>query len=157
MSNTPAAIKADSVPIRTAPSLYPKEFADRVSGRVKRELSKAFGLTNITINLTTMAPGSASAIRHSHKTNDEFVYVLKGNPLLRTDDGGTRMSPGMCAGFKAGTGNAHHLINDTDEEVLYIEAGDNSAGDEVIYPDDDLKAELINGKWVFLHKDGRPY
>jgi uncharacterized cupin superfamily protein len=68
------------------------------------------------------------------------------------------MRPGMCAGFKAGSGNAHHLINRTDREIVYLEIGDRNAGDTVIYPDDDLGRRLApDGTRVFVHKDGRPY
>ncbi len=88
---------------------------------------------------------------------DEFVYVLQGHPTLCTDEGKTRLSPGMCAGFRAGTGNGHHLINETAEEVVYLEVGDRTAGDEGSYPDDDLKAVLVEGKWQFTRKDGTPY
>jgi uncharacterized cupin superfamily protein len=63
----------------------------------------------------------------------------------------------MCAGFKAGTGNGHRLINETTEEVVYLEVGDRSPGDEGSYPDDDLKAVLADGKWNFTRKDGIPY
>jgi uncharacterized cupin superfamily protein len=63
----------------------------------------------------------------------------------------------MCAGFKAGTGNGHRLINESMEEVVYLEAGDRAPGDEGIYPDDDLKALLVDGKWEFVHKDDAPY
>ncbi len=71
--------------------------------------------------------------------------------------GHTRLSPGMCAGFKAGTGNGHRLVNETSETVVYLEVGDRSLGDEGIYPDDDLKAVLLDGQWTFQHKDGTPY
>ena len=63
----------------------------------------------------------------------------------------------MCAGLKAGTGNAHRLINETSEEVVYLEVGDRTPGDEASYPDDDLKALLVDGKWNFVHRDGTPY
>jgi uncharacterized cupin superfamily protein len=63
----------------------------------------------------------------------------------------------LAVGFKAGTGDAHHLINDTNEIVVYLEAGDNSPGDGLTYPDDDLKASLVDGKWEFTHKDGTGY
>jgi uncharacterized cupin superfamily protein len=64
----------------------------------------------------------------------------------------------MCAGFKAGTGNGHHLVNRTKQDVEYLEVGDRSSGDEGSYPDDDIKAVLgPDGKWQFTHKDGRPY
>ena len=58
---------------------------------------------------------------------------------------------------KAGTGNGHCLINETAEEVVYLEVGDRRPGDEGSYPDDDLKALLVEGKWKFVHKDGTPY
>jgi uncharacterized cupin superfamily protein len=63
----------------------------------------------------------------------------------------------MCAGFKAGSGNAHCLKNPTLEEVIYLEIGDRTVGDEVSYPDDDLKAQWMSGAWQFTHKDGRLY
>ena len=87
----------------------------------------------------------------------EFVYVVQGHPTLRTDEGRTRLSPGMCAGFRAGDENAHHLINETNEEVVYLEVGDRTPGDEGTYPDDDLKAVLVEGQRRFAHKDGTPY
>jgi len=100
---------------------------------------------------------AVSALRHAHTQQDEFVYILQGHPTLHTDEGRTRLSPGMCAGFKAGTGNGHRLINETAEEVVYLEVGDRTPGDEGSYPDDDLKALLVEGKWKFVHKEGTPY
>jgi len=104
-----------------------------------------------------LAPDAVSALRHAHTKQDEFVYILQGRPTLHTDEGRTRLSPGMCAGFKAGTGNGHRLINETTEEVVYLEVGDRTPGDEGRYPDDDLQALLVEGKWNFVHKDGKPY
>ncbi|MEZ5449758.1 MAG: hypothetical protein R3E89_12555 [Thiolinea sp.] len=67
------------------------------------------------------------------------------------------LEPGMCTGTPAGTGDACHLVNETDEEVVYLEIGDRTPGDDVSYPDNDLRALLVDGKWQFVHKDGRPY
>lgn len=97
-------------------------------GREKHPLGDLFGLTNFGVNLTRLAPGALSTLRHAHTKQDEFVYILKGHPTLHTDEGRTQLSPGMCAGFKAGTGNGHHLINETSEEVVYLEVGDRNAG-----------------------------
>jgi uncharacterized cupin superfamily protein len=153
----PTALTATSVPVRSKPSVYPEPFASRMAGREKRQLGDQFGLTNFGVNLTRLAPGAVSALRHAHSRQDEFVYILQGHPTLHTDEGKTRLSPGMCAGFKAGTGNGHRLINETAEEVVYLEVGDRTAGDEGSYPDDDLKASRVDGAWKFVHKDGRPY
>jgi uncharacterized cupin superfamily protein len=153
----PIAIHAAEAPARTKPSNYPEPFASRMIGREKRPLGDLFGLTNFGVNLTRLAPKSISALRHAHTKQDEFIYILQGYPTLRTNEGNTQLAPGMCAGFKAGTGNAHHLLNETEEEVVYLEVGDRSPGDEGSYPDDDLQALLRDGKWAFVHKDGTPY
>src|SRR4249919_2503279 len=142
----PTAINVSEAPARTKPSNYPEPFASRMAGRLKHPLGDLFGLTNFGVNLTKLAPNAASALRHAHTKQDEFVYILQGHPTLHTDEGRARLSPGMCAGFKAGTGNGHRLVNETEEEVLYLEVGDRTSGDEGSYPDDDLQALLVDGK-----------
>lgn len=153
----PVALFASQTPARAKPSNYPEPFASRMAGREKRPLGDVFGLTNFGVNLTRLAPMAMSALRHAHTKQDEFIYILQGHPVLHTDEGLLQLSPGMCAGFKAGTGSAHHLVNESAVEVLYLEVGDRTPGDEGIYPDDDLKAIDVQGKWQFVHKDGSPY
>lgn len=153
----PVALLASEVSPRTKPSNYPEPFASRMAGREKRPLGDFFGLVNFGVNFTRLFPRSVSALRHSHSKQDEFIYILHGHPVLLTDQGRTQLSPGMCAGFKAGTGDGHQLVNETSDDVLYLEVGDRTAGDQVSYPDDDLKARLVSGKWQFVHKDGSPY
>jgi uncharacterized cupin superfamily protein len=155
--DTPIAIIAADAAPRAKPSNYPEPFASRMAGREKRPLGDVFGLTNFGVNLTRLAPGAVSALRHAHSKQDEFIYVLYGRPILRTGAGEMQLSPGMCAGFKAGTGDAHQLVNRSSEDVVYLEVGDRSAGDTGTYPDDDIQAVLFEGKWRFTHKDGTPY
>ena len=153
----PVALAAADLAPRARQSGYPQPFADRMAGRTKRVLGDAFGLANFGVNLTELAPGAISALRHSHAVQDEFVYVLEGHPTLCTNRGRTPLAPGMCAGFKGGTGDAHHLLNETGERVVYLEVGDRSAGDVAAYPDDDLVAISTDSGWRFTHKDGAPY
>ena len=153
----PIAVDASSAPVQAKLTNYPEAFVPFVIGRQKRRLGDLFGLTNFGVNLTRLAPGAMSALRHAHLRQDEFIYVLEGRPTLRTDEGRTDLRPGMCAGFKAGTGNAHHLVNETLQDVVYLEIGDRTPGDEASYPDDDLEAFFEAGKYQFRHKDGRPY
>jgi uncharacterized cupin superfamily protein len=154
----PKALRALGAPARTKASNYPEPFAARMKGREKRPLGDLFGLQNFGVNLTRLAPGAISALRHAHSRQDEFVYILEGHPILVTDQGETELSPGMCAGFKAGTGDGHHLQNRTATDVLDLEVGDRSPGDVGTYPDDDLKAVLDpDGRWRFTRKDGKAY
>ncbi len=156
-ASRPVALLAADVPPRAKLSNYPEPFFSRMKGRDKRPLGDLFGLVNFGVNLTRLKPGGTSSIRHSHAKQDEFVYVLEGKPTLITDAGRTALKAGMCAGFKAGTGDAHQLVNETDEEVVYLEIGDRTPGDAVDYPDDDLAAARLEGGWRFVHKDGTPY
>ena len=153
----PVALVAAEAPPRTKPSNYPEPFASRMAGRTKRPLGDLFGLRNFGVNLTRIAPGAVSSVRHAHSKQDEFIYILQGRPTLHTDEGKTLLSPGMCAGFRAGSGNAHCLTNETSEEVVYLEVGDRTDGDMGWYPDDDLKAVWVVDRWQFAHKDGTPY
>lgn len=85
------------------------------------------------------------------------MYILEGRPTLQTSAGRSQLAPGMCVGVPAGSGNANNLINETTEDVVYLEIGDRTPGDEALYPDDDIQAVLVNGTWRFAHKDGSPY
>jgi uncharacterized cupin superfamily protein len=153
----PTSVVAADVAPRKKLSLYPEPFASMMLGRERRQLGEIFGLRNFGVNLTRLAPGAMSALRHAHTKQDEFIYVLEGQPTLHTDAGREQLSPGMCAGFVSGTGNGHRLINDTAHDVVYLEIGDRTPGDEATYPDDDLKAVMMDGQWVFSHRNGTPY
>jgi len=154
-------IVARDAPLRTKPTSppFPPEMVAKVaSRRDKRPLGDLFGLTNFGVNLTTLAPGGQSALRHAHGKQDEFVYIIEGEATLITDSGETLLKPGMCAGFKAGTGDAHHLVNRSKKDVVFLEVGDRSAGDLVSYPDDDVAGVFgSDGKFKFSKKDGTPY
>jgi uncharacterized cupin superfamily protein len=153
----PAALRALDVAPPAAKTGYPAPFAALVAGRERRRLGEQFGLTNYGVNLVKLSPGAVSAMRHAHSAEDEFVYIVQGTPTLLTNDGATALGPGMCAGFKAGNGDAHQLRNDSSDEVWYIEVGARTPGDEVVYPDDDLALQTVDGRFVYTHKDGTPY
>jgi uncharacterized cupin superfamily protein len=156
-SIAPLAVEAFEVPPRAKRSNYPEPFLRRVAGREKRALGDVFGLKNFGVNLTRLAPGAESALLHRHSKQDEFIYILEGEPTLVTDSGERILRAGMCAGFPA-NGAAHHLVNRSGGDVVYLEIGDRTPGDEGSYPQDDLKAALgPDGRWIFTHKDGRPY
>ncbi|HVR60589.1 MAG TPA: cupin domain-containing protein [Polyangia bacterium] len=159
MSNpsSPVAVVAASAPLRARQSLLPSVFDSRLAGRQKRPLGDLFGLRNFGVNLTRLAPGAVSALHHAHSLQDELVYILEGTPILITDAGETQLGPGMCAGFPAG-GSAHHLVNRSPADVLFLEVGDRTRGDQVTYPNDDLRGVMrLDGSWGFVRKDGTEY
>ncbi|MBW4663082.1 MAG: cupin domain-containing protein [Chroococcus sp. CMT-3BRIN-NPC107] len=138
-------------------SNYPEKFKPVVAGRVKKRLGNAALLQNFGVNLVELAPGSASALRHWHDKQDEFIYVLSGKITLVTEEGEETLTVGDCAGFPAGVANGHCLINRSQEIATYLEIGDRTPNDKVTYPDDDLIAENGSTGWIFSHKDGTMY
>jgi uncharacterized cupin superfamily protein len=136
---------------------YPDEFKPVVAGREKTALGNAAGLTQFGVNLTRLKPGAASALRHWHENEDEFVYVLEGELVLVEDEGETILKAGDCAGFKASVANGHHLVNRTSRDALVLEVGTRSPRERAHYPDVDLLYEVDGKNIRILHRDGTPY
>ena len=156
MSKSPIA--ANEVPVRQGPSVYPGPFAELIRGRHKRKLGDFFALENFGVNLTELEPGAISALKHHHARQDEFIYILSGNPTLRWGDETYELGPGDCCGFRAGDGIGHQLENRTSNTVTYLEVGDRIPGDSAEYPDDDLMArQTASGEWKLTRKDGTEY
>lgn len=145
-----------SAPPRTT-SPYPEPFQAAVMGRSKQALGNLAGLTQFGVNLTRLAPGAASALRHWHENEDEFVYVLQGELTLIENEGSTTLKAGDAAGFKAGVPNGHHLINRSTQEALYLEIGTCAARERAHYPDVDLAYAKDERGFHFTRKSGKHY
>jgi uncharacterized cupin superfamily protein len=133
---------------------YPKEFAPVISGREKRKIGDAVGLTQFGVNITRIKAGSASALRHWHEQEDEFIYMLEGELVLQENDGETVLRAGDAAGFKAGSGVAHCLINRTGRDAVYLEIGTRAASERVHYPDVDFMMERDGSGRRYYRKSG---
>jgi uncharacterized cupin superfamily protein len=137
---------------------YPEAFRASQRKRHYRRLADHAGLTNYGVNLVRVEPGGQSSARHAHSRQEEFVYVLEGELVLVTEAGRQTVTPGTCIAFPAGTGDAHHFLNLCDEDARFLVVGDRTAGDEVDYPDIDLRIRMNpDGTRSFQHKDGTPY
>jgi uncharacterized cupin superfamily protein len=137
---------------------YPEPFRTAVADRAKRALGDPFGLTQFGVNLVHLPAGCWSSQRHWHSHEDEFVFILEGELVLVTDAGEQPMRPGMVAGFPAGRGDGHHLINRSDRPATYLEIGSRRRDlDEVVYSDIDMERRLRGGDHVFMRKNGEPY
>jgi uncharacterized cupin superfamily protein len=117
---------------------YPKEFAYAIVGREKRKIGDAVGLTHFGVNIACIKAGGASALRHWHTSEDEFIYVLEGELVLQENDGELVLKPGDAAGWRANGGIGHCLLNRTDRDAVYLEVGTRSKDEYVHYPDVDF-------------------
>jgi uncharacterized cupin superfamily protein len=140
--------------VRTT-SIYLEPFKSVCAGREKAALGNLAGLTQFGVNLTRLKPGAASALRHWHESEDEFVYVLEGELTLIEDGGETVLRAGDCAAFPKNSGNGHHMINKSDAMAVYLEAGSRQPADLTTCSDIDMMSSNADGR--FVHKDGTSY
>jgi uncharacterized cupin superfamily protein len=154
---TPPAFDPRDLPESNA-TLYPEPYRAPAAKRFNRRLGQHAGLKNFGVNITRIEPGGQSSFRHAHSTQDEFVYVLSGEAVMEANDGAQTLGAGMCAGFPAGTGDAHRFLNRSQSDVLLLVVGDKSSNDEVTYPDIDLRGKMDgDGKYIFTRRDGTPF
>lgn len=149
-------VDVGAAPLRTGTG-YPEPFRSAVEGRERKRLGDAGGLTQFGVNLCRLKPGAATALRHWHEREDEFVYVLEGEVVLIEDRGEAVLRSGDAAAFPAGVANGHHLVNRSGVDALLLEIGSRDEAERCDYPDVDLKVEMRDGIDVFTHKDGTPY
>jgi uncharacterized cupin superfamily protein len=131
---------------------YPEPYRSRVVPREKRALGNALGLSKIGINHTTLPPGKESSMRHWHSHEDEFIFVLSGEVVLRTDAGEQVLTAGMCCGFPFGATDGHHLINRSAQPAVYLEVSNRDPADGADYSD----VDMVYRAGKYLRRDGSP-
>jgi uncharacterized cupin superfamily protein len=157
MSIKPPALDPATLVARSTCS-YPEPFRSRVMPREKRALGDALGLSHIGINLTTLFPGKESSVLHFHSHEDEFIFILEGEVVLRTPEGEQLLTPGTCAAFPAGSKqSAHQLSNRSDRPARYLEVSNRHPEDCPEYVDADLVCHKGANGITFTKRDGSSY
>jgi len=142
-------------PVKTG-SIYPEPFNSQMKGRSSLRLGDLGGLTQFGANLVILEAGAKSSLRHWHEQEDEFIMVTQGTCTLIDNNGETELTLGECAAFPANTPNAHHLINNTDQEARFLVIGTRSQSEVAHYPDHDMKVTVANGGFEFTKENGDP-
>ena len=146
-------IDIDAIP-QTNATGYPTEYAQEVQGRWYRRLAPASGLTDFGVSHVVLKPGAWSGQRHWHAGEDEFLVMLSGQAVLIDDNGRSILNPGDCVAYPKNDGNAHHVVNDSDADVIFVVVGKPSDTD-CHYPDIDM--HLFAGADRQKRKDGSEF
>jgi uncharacterized cupin superfamily protein len=139
-------------------SNYPEPYRSRVLPREVRRLGEALGLTRIGVNVARLPPGKESSMRHWHTREDEFVYVLEGELVLRTNGGEQLLTAGTCAGFVAGSEDGHQFVNCSERPAAYLVISNRDPQDSVHYADADvdLMWSPPHARGKMTRRDGTP-
>ncbi|QJE72282.1 cupin domain-containing protein [Aerophototrophica crusticola] len=94
---------------------------------------RVFGFARIGIHHEVLPPGRRTSWPHAESTEEEFVYVLEGEPDLWLDGHLHRLGPGDGVGFKPGTGETHCILNNSDRDVRLLVVGEHKRADNKVY------------------------
>jgi uncharacterized cupin superfamily protein len=99
------------------------------------QLGRKLGLTRIGIHHVRVPPGRRISYPHAESAEEEFVFVIEGNPDAWIDGRLRRLNPRDSVAFPAGTGIVHTFLNNTDAEVRLLVVGErNRPGNQRYYP-----------------------
>jgi uncharacterized cupin superfamily protein/glyoxylase-like metal-dependent hydrolase (beta-lactamase superfamily II) len=99
------------------------------------EVGLLIGARKLGYRLARLSPGKAFCPLHSHEINEEFFFVIEGNPSIRTLRGTIRCRPGDFIAFPTGERGAHQVLNDSDAPCLVMLVGMEEAAEICLYPD----------------------
>jgi uncharacterized cupin superfamily protein len=85
------------------------------------------------VEITRLAPGTSICPYHSHSAQWEFYHVLSGTGIARHDGGNEPIAPGDAFIFKPG--EAHQILNDGSDDLIFYVVADNPIGESCYYPD----------------------
>jgi uncharacterized cupin superfamily protein len=108
-----------------------------------REISEALGWDPqsgdararhpFAVEILRIAPGQTPYPYHSHSAQWEFYHVIAGRGVARDESGKTVVAEGDA--FIFGPGEAHQLVNESDEDLVIYMVADNPIGESCYYPD----------------------
>lgn len=98
-------------------------------------VGRKLGLEKIGIHIETLPPGRRTSWPHAEKTEEEFAFVISGNPHVWINGEVFELTAGDFVAFPAGTGIAHTFINDSNEVAVLLVGGERTKSDnKIFYP-----------------------
>ncbi len=101
--------------------------------RLTRMLGHATGMEQLGVHLVRVPPGHETTQHHSHEANEEFIFILEGRATATIGDELSEVCAGDFMGFPRNS-PAHSMVNDSEQDLVYLVAGERNLPDVVHYP-----------------------
>ena len=100
------------------------------------QISQALGAKDLGYCLDVIPPGKAACPFHSHRGQEEMFFILSGSGTLRYGAERRRLRAGdvICCPT-GGPETAHHIINDSTEDLRMLSVSTKVYPDFCEYPD----------------------
>ncbi|WP_437611306.1 cupin domain-containing protein [Erwinia sp. V71] len=111
-------------------------------------LGYRLGLTRIGIHHERLLPGRRLSYPHAESAEEEFVYVLEGQPDAWINGELIPLQPGDAVAFPAGTGICHTFMNNSEQEVRLLVIGETrKAENRIYYPKNPVYEATREDRW----------
>jgi len=113
-------------------------------------IGRKLGLKKIGIHIETLPPGRRTSWPHAEKEEEEFAYIIKGEPQAWINGVLYDLKEGDFVAFPAGTGIAHTFINNSEVAVLMLVGGEATKPEnKIFYPLHPERNEEMKQKGIF--------
>jgi uncharacterized cupin superfamily protein len=97
------------------------------------QLARSVGLKRSGVNFIRVPPGRESYVYHSHRFEEEWIYLLAGSAMALIDGVEYPVSAGDFIGFPAPS-VAHLLRNPGPDDLVYLVGGENREVEVADFP-----------------------
>lgn len=96
-------------------------------------VGQRLGLIKFGIHIETLPPGRRTSYPHAESAEEEFAFVIEGNPDAWINGELHPLRPGDFIAFPAGTGICHAFINNSKDMVKLLVGGDKKLAENKIF------------------------
>ena len=114
-------------------------------GGARRRPGAHIGAQKLGYSFFYVPPGKAAFPFHAHSRNEEMIYIIEGEGVLRFGQEETTVAPGTIVACPVGVEFSHQLVNTGAAELRYLVVSTMDFPDICEYPDSNKVGAYATG------------
>ncbi|MEX0801903.1 MAG: cupin domain-containing protein [Candidatus Binatia bacterium] len=115
---------------------------DSLFGGLRQRVGAVIGAQKLGYSFFSVQPGKAAFPYHTHTGNEEMIYIIDGEGILRFGKEQLEIMPGTVVACPSGGEFAHQLINTGKKNLRYLVVSTMEYPDLSEYPDSNRSAPM---------------
>ena len=120
MKESPYLLRAADIDASAQTVSHPWNPLSEIHGTM---LARTLGLTRTGVSLARIRSGKESFVYHSHRYEEEWIYILSGKGVAEIDGHEYEVAAGDFMAFPTPS-VAHHLRNPFADDLVYLMGGE---------------------------------